>query len=89
MLDEAEREIFAVTGENVKADLAPIKAPVLDAIDQIEKLYENRRPTYLEHEYFRMGAWTYLAAWDIHLVRVFGHCSRGSACGRSHGTRAL
>ena len=42
LLDEAEREIFAVTGENVKTDLIPTKELVLDAIDQIEKLYENR-----------------------------------------------
>jgi hypothetical protein len=32
------------------------------------------RPTYVEHEYFRMGAWTYLAAWDVHRARVFGRC---------------
>jgi hypothetical protein len=32
------------------------------------------RPTYVEHEYFRMGAWTYLAAWDVHRARVFGGC---------------
>jgi replicative DNA helicase len=42
LLDEVEREIFAVTGENVKTDLTPAKDLVLDAIDQIEKLYENR-----------------------------------------------
>jgi hypothetical protein len=29
------------------------------------------RPTYVEHEYFRMGAWTYLAAWDVYRARVF------------------
>jgi hypothetical protein len=32
------------------------------------------RPMYVEHEYFRMGAWTYLAAWDVHRARVFGRC---------------
>jgi len=32
------------------------------------------RPTYVEHEYFRMGAWTYLAAWDVHRAVVFGRC---------------
>ena len=32
------------------------------------------RPTRVEHEYFRMGAWTYLAAWDVHRARVFGRC---------------
>jgi hypothetical protein len=32
------------------------------------------RPTRVEHEYFRGGAWTYLAAWDVHRARLFGHC---------------
>src|ERR1700746_2942338 len=42
LLDEVEREIFAVTGENVKTDLTPAKDLVLDAIQEIEELYENR-----------------------------------------------
>jgi hypothetical protein len=32
------------------------------------------RPTRVEHEYFREGAWTYLAAWDVHRARIFGRC---------------
>jgi hypothetical protein len=32
------------------------------------------RPTRVEHEYFREGAWTYLAAWDVHRAKVFGRC---------------
>lgn len=32
------------------------------------------RPTRVEHEYFREGAWTYLAAWDVHGAKVFGRC---------------
>jgi hypothetical protein len=32
------------------------------------------RLTHVEHEYFRMGAWTCLAAWDVHRARVFGRC---------------
>jgi len=28
------------------------------------------RATRVEHEYFRDGAWTYLAAWDVHQDRV-------------------
>jgi hypothetical protein len=32
------------------------------------------RPMHVEHEYFRMGAWTYLAAWDVHRARIFGCC---------------
>ena len=30
------------------------------------------RSTRVEHEYFREGAWTYLAAWDVHRAKVFG-----------------
>lgn len=33
-----------------------------------------RRPMRLEHEYFRQGAWTYIAALDIHRAKVFGTC---------------
>jgi hypothetical protein len=31
-------------------------------------------PIRVEHEYFRQGAWTYLAAWDVHRAKVFGRC---------------
>lgn len=34
----------------------------------------SKRPTHVEHEYFREGAWTYLAAWDVHRAKVFGRC---------------
>jgi hypothetical protein len=32
------------------------------------------RPMRVEHEYFREGAWTYLAAWDVHRAKIFGRC---------------
>ena len=32
------------------------------------------RPMRIEHEYFREGAWTYIAAWDVHRAKVFGCC---------------
>lgn len=32
------------------------------------------RPTRVEHEYFRGGAWVYLAAWDVHRAKIFGRC---------------
>lgn len=32
----------------------------------------------VEHEYTRAGAWTYLAAWDVHRARIFGLCEEGS-----------
>jgi DDE superfamily endonuclease len=28
----------------------------------------------VEHEYFRTGALTYLAAWDVHRAKLFGRC---------------
>jgi hypothetical protein len=34
------------------------------------------RSTRVEHEYFREGAWTYLAAWDVHRAKVFGRCEK-------------
>ncbi|MBV9488966.1 MAG: replicative DNA helicase [Verrucomicrobia bacterium] len=42
LLDETEREIFAITGEHVKTDVVPTKDLVMEAIEQIEKLYDNR-----------------------------------------------
>jgi replicative DNA helicase len=42
LLDEAEKEIFAITGEHVKTEIVPTKDLVMDAIEQIEKLYEKR-----------------------------------------------
>ncbi len=32
------------------------------------------RSTRVENEYFREGAWVYLAAWDVHRAKVFGRC---------------
>ena len=31
-------------------------------------------PMHVEHEYSRCGAWTYIAALDVHRARVFGRC---------------
>jgi replicative DNA helicase len=41
-LDQAEKEIFAITGEHVKTEIVPTKELVMEAIEQIEKLYETR-----------------------------------------------
>jgi len=30
----------------------------------------------VEHEYFREGAWSYLAAWDVHRAKLFGRCEK-------------
>ena len=36
------------------------------------------RPMRIEHEYFRHGAWSYLAAWDVHHAKLFGRCEKKS-----------
>jgi len=33
-----------------------------------------RGAMHVEHEYFRCGAWAYMAALDVHHARVFGRC---------------
>lgn len=37
---------------------------------------EPGRPMAVEHEYQRCGAWTYLAAWEVHRAQVLGRCER-------------
>ena len=36
------------------------------------------RPLRVEHEYERMGALAYLAAWDVQRARLYGRCEPGS-----------
>ena len=56
------------------------------------------RPIRLEHEYFRDGAWSYLAAWDVHRAKLFGrcekkkkkrYCSHRPPHGRGHESRTV
>ena len=42
LLDDAERQIFEITGDHVKIDVVSTKDLVMQAIEQIEKVYENR-----------------------------------------------
>jgi replicative DNA helicase len=42
LLDDAEKEIFAITGEHVNSEIVATKDLVMTAIEQIEKLYEKR-----------------------------------------------
>ena len=39
------------------------------------------RPMRVEHEYFRTGALTYLAAWDVHRAKLFGRCEAKTTIG--------
>ena len=34
----------------------------------------SRQLMRVEHEYERLGAWAYLAAWDVHRAKLFGRC---------------
>ena len=36
------------------------------------------RPMRVEHEYERCGAWAYLAAMDVHRMKLFGHCEKST-----------
>jgi DDE superfamily endonuclease len=36
------------------------------------------RPRRVEHEYERCGAWAYLAAMDVHRLKLFGRCERST-----------
>jgi replicative DNA helicase len=42
LLDRVEQQIFSLTNCNVQIDLRPTKELVMDAIQEIEQLYENR-----------------------------------------------
>jgi replicative DNA helicase len=42
LLDDAERQIFQITGDHVKLDVVPTKDLVMEAIERIEKVYETR-----------------------------------------------
>lgn len=35
-----------------------------------------RKAMRVEHEYKRMGAWAYMAAWDVRRAKIFGRCER-------------
>ena len=37
---------------------------------------EPGRPMLVEHEYERLGAWAYFAAWDVRRAKVHGRCER-------------
>jgi replicative DNA helicase len=42
LLDTVEQQIFSITNHNIQTDVRPTKQLVMDAIEEIEQLYENR-----------------------------------------------
>jgi hypothetical protein len=70
-------------------DFAGKAGCILDLYSRIEKTSiqarRRKQPTLpvaagrtmrVEHESFREGAWTYLAACDVHRAKIFGHCTK-------------
>jgi hypothetical protein len=35
---------------------------------------QPHQPMRVQHDYKRLGAWAYLAAWDVHRAKIFGRC---------------
>jgi len=42
------------------------------------------RAMRVEHEYFCQGAWSYLAAWDVHRAKLFGHGEKKNGIAPTH-----
>jgi hypothetical protein len=66
-------------GEPLKPDEFVISADEKTSIQARRRKHATqtcrpRTPMRVEHEYFREGAWAYLAALDVHHARVFGRC---------------
>lgn len=68
-------------GEQLKDDKFVVSADEKTSI-QARRRKHNTLPTQpgkpmkVEHEYTRCGAWTYLAALDVHRAKLFGRCER-------------
>ena len=81
--DKAGRilDLYARTWEDhpLKDDELVISADEKTSIQARRRKHPTRpcRPRgtmQVEHEYFRCGAWTYIAGLDVHNARVFGRC---------------
>lgn len=70
-------------GQNLKDDEFVLSADEKTSI-QARRRRHSTYPTQpglamkVEHEYTRCGSWAYLAALDVHRVKVFGRCERKS-----------
>lgn len=68
-------------GQPLSSDDYVISADEKPSIQARRRLHATLPPRAdrvmrVEHEYERCGAWTYLAAWDVHRARVFGRCAQ-------------
>jgi len=70
-------------GQGLKEDEFVVSTDEKTSIQARRRLHATvppgpKRPMKVEHEYQRKGAWTYLAAWDVHRARLFGRCEAKS-----------
>jgi transposase len=70
-------------GRPLKSDEFVISADEKTSIQARARIHPSLAPApglcmRVEHEYVRKGAFTYLAAWDVHRAKVFGRCEEHS-----------
>ena len=66
-------------GKELQADEFVLSTDEKTSIQARRRLHATLPPhprlaMKVEHEYERKGAWTYLAAWDVHRAKLFGRC---------------
>ncbi len=66
-------------GKPLTADDFVLSADEKTSIQARQRCHPTKPPRpgltmRLEHEYERLGAWAYLAAWDVHRAKLFGRC---------------
>ncbi len=80
LLDLYERQW---EGRQLRPDEFVISADEKTSIQARRRIHASQppapaRPLKVEHEYERMGAWAYIAGWDVHRAKVFGRCEEGT-----------
>ena len=66
-------------GKPLKPNEYVVSADEKTSIQARQRIHDSEppqpgHPMKVEHEYKRCGAWSYLAAWDVHRAKVFGRC---------------
>jgi hypothetical protein len=76
-------DLYARTwaGTPLTADEYVISADEKTSIQARRRIHAStrpapHRPARIEHEYERLGAWAYMAAWDVGRAKLFGRCER-------------
>lgn len=70
-------------GQDLRSDEFVLSADEKTSLQARRRLHASvpsgpERHMKVEHEYERMGAWAYLAAWDVHRAKLFGRCEEST-----------